>query len=158
MSDGIKFSDNGFHDFLQNAKPSQLKSALKAGLRKSLNIIRKQARTNLRAVTPAYNKKDKWGLTLQGGIIVKVKKDGLGGRAEIISRSKNANFKLKFFENGTAERFVKTKNGKRASRGAMKATPFFTPAVQSTKGAVHSSLQENLDVSLKKAFDKYTKK
>ena len=32
-----RFNDNGFADFLENVKGGRLKSALKSGLRKSLN-------------------------------------------------------------------------------------------------------------------------
>lgn len=149
----IRFDDNGFSIFLNEVRPNKIKSALKSGMRKSLGIIKRQAVSNLRQVTPNYKKKDKWGLTLQGGILVKVNKDGLGGRAEIMGRGGKANFKLKFFENGTKTR--KTRKG--YNRGQMKTTPFFTPAVNSTKSQVHEALQTNLDESLRRAYNKYAK-
>ena len=39
--------DGGFTFFLENIKCSKLKSALKSGIRKSLNIIKKTATQNL---------------------------------------------------------------------------------------------------------------
>jgi len=149
----IKFNDNGFINFLNNVKPTKLKSPLKSAIRKSLNIIKKSAKSNLKQVTPNYNKKDKYGLTLQDGIVVKVDKDALSGRAEIISKGRKNNFKLKFFENGTASRYTK----KKSFRGSMKATGFFSSAVNSTKSKVDESLKKNLEDSLNKAFQKYAK-
>ena len=151
----IIFNDNGFRLFLENIKPSKLKTPLKSAIRKSLGITKKAAKDNLKQVTPNYKKPDRWGLTLQGGIVVKVKKDALSGRVEIMSKSKTNNFKLKFFENGTTERHNKTR--KNAFRGSIKATNFFSNAVNQTKSKVDESLRKNLDESLHRAFIKYAR-
>ena len=44
-------NDGGFTFFLENVKGSKLKTALKSGIRKSLNIVKKKATQNLKTIT-----------------------------------------------------------------------------------------------------------
>ena len=99
--------DGGFTFFLENIKGSKLRSALKSGIRKSLNIIKKKATQNLKAITFKDGKKldvnkpvifkNNYGTEYNAApfkkaIAVKVFKDGSGGRAEIIHRDSDKNW------------------------------------------------------------------
>ena len=98
------------------------------------------------------------------GTMVKVFKDGSGGRVELIGRGKNYNPILTFMEAGKGERKTRTvkivnhRKMKRQShsRGSITHT-FFTSAVRQTKTDVHNSLQQNLEESINKAREKYNK-
>ena len=166
--------DGGFKFFLENVKGGKLKSALKSGVRKSLNLIKKQALTNLKSikfkkgnlnVNEPIKFKNSNGSTytlpsFKQGIMVKVFKDGSGGRAEIIGKGKNHNLILPMIEAGKGDRETKGKVNlskkarKSHSTGSISHT-FFTSAVQSTINDVHNSLQKNLEDAIKRARDKF---
>lgn len=152
---GITWYTNGYDVWLDNINPSKLKTALRAGLKKTLQIVQKEAQSNLKGVTPNYNSSNnKWGLRLIKGVMTKLykaQKNDVRGVVEILGKGKQADFRLKFFENGTQARF--TKNG--WHRGKMKSTPFFNPALESTKGEVEASLDGNYQEALENAYNKF---
>lgn len=152
---GITWYSNGYDVWLDNINPNRLKTALRNGLKKSLKIVQKEAKENLKSVTPNYNSSNnKWGLRLIKGVMVKLykaQKNDVRGVVEIMGKGKSADFRLKFFENGTQARY--TKNG--WHRGRMKSTPFFTPAVESTKSEVETSLDDNYQEALENAYNKF---
>lgn len=181
----MKLYDYGFEKWLDNIQPTKLRTALRAGLRKSLNIITKQAKKNLKGVTKNYNRgSNKWGLKLIKGIVTKIYKKSeskykITGVSEIIGQGKkNSDFRLKFFELGTVDRYIKNKStkpyahkkgykknvfGKKSTngfgyRGRMKATPFFSTAVNSKKAEVEQSMEKNFQEALERAFKNYVKK
>jgi len=172
--------DGGFTFFLENIKGSKLKTALKSGLRKSLNIIKKQATQNLKAITfkngqkldvnKEVSFKNSYGSVYSAApfkkaIAVKVFKDGSGGRAEIIHRDKDKNWNpiLKMMEASKGKRETTgnshqgIKRGRKAHSTGSIAHTFFTTAVQSTKSQVQSSLQKNLEDAIMRARDKFYK-
>lgn len=174
----MKTDDNGFKFFLENVKGSKLKSALKKGVRKSLNIIKKQAVNNLKAITFKngqhldVNKdvtfKNSYGkeynaAPFKKAISVKLFKDGSGGRAEIIHRSTDRNWNpiLKMMEVSKGERktsgnsHTKRKQGRKAHSTGSIAHTFFTSAVNSTKGQVQTALQKGLEDAITKAKEKF---
>ena len=175
-----KLDDKGFTFFLQNVKGGKIKSALKSGLRKSLNIIKKKAVTNLKGITFKNGKslnttekvlfKNSYGslyiaAPFSKGVVVKLKKDGSSGRVEIITKDtdKNWNPILKMMEASKGKRETSgnshqgIKRGRKAhSTGSISHT-FFTNAVQSTKSELQQSLQKNLDDAINKARDKFYK-
>jgi hypothetical protein len=172
--------DGGFTFFLENIKGSKLKTALKSGVRKSLNIVKKKAASNLKAIKFKNGKhldinsdvvfKNSYGTKynvapFKKGIVVKVKKDGSGGRVEIITKQTDNNWNpiLKMIEASKGERKTTgnshkgIKKGRKAhSTGSIGAT-FFTNAVQSTKSEVQRSLQKNLEDSIMRAKEKFYK-
>lgn len=178
MSDNVKLTlkDYGFYTWLENIKPNKLKTALRQGLKKSLDIITKEAKKNLKQVTPNYNRgNNKWGLKLIKGVVTKIykradAKDDIKGVSEIMGQGKRSDFRLKFFENGTKDRYIKKSGGmvhltkksnsgtKLGFRGKMKAKPFFNPAIESKETEVHNEMEKNFQDSLEKAFDKFCKK
>lgn len=162
--------DGGFQFFLENIKGSKLKSALKSGIRKSLNLIKKQAVNNLKQVdfkkgklnvndTVRFKNNQGTVYTLppfRNAVMVKTFKDGSGGRAEIIGKGKNYNLILPMIENGKGNRFTKGKSRKSHSTGSISHT-FFTSAVQQTRTEVHNSLQKNLEDAINRAKTKFYK-
>ena len=176
MAEFIKTSlnDGGFTFFLQNIKGSKLKTALKSGLRKSLNIIKKKAVENLKSIKfksgsikankpilfTKYYKGHKNQYVLppfSKGVMTKVFKDGSGGRTEIIGKGKNYNPILKMIEGGKGERQTKGSWGKKShSTGSISHT-FFTSAVNSTKSQVQQSLQKNLEDAIMRAKERFNR-
>lgn len=182
MSDIVKmnFDDNGFTFFLDNVKGGKLKSALKSGIRKSLNIIKSQSTKNLKAITFKNGKnldvnkpvlfKNSYGTVYNAApfkkaIAVKVFKDASGGRAEIIHRDSDKNWNpiLKMIEASKGDRKTSgnshqgIKRGRKAhSTGSIRNT-FFSDAINQTKTKVHDSLQKNLDDAIMKARNNFYK-
>ena len=152
---GITWYSNGYGVWLDNINPNRLKTALRNGLKKSLRIVQKEAKNNLKRVTPRYNSdRNQWGLRLIRGIMVKLYKENkndIRGVVEIMGKGKSDDFRLKWFENGTQSRY--TKNG--WHRGKMKTTPFFNPAIETTKSEVEASLDDNYQEALEKTYNKF---
>ena len=152
---GITWYSNGYGVWLDNINPNRLKTAVRNGLKKSLRIVQKEAKNNLKRVTPRYNSdRNQWGLRLIRGIMVKLYKENkndIRGVVEIMGKGKSADFRLKWFENGTQSRY--TKNG--WHRGKMKTTPFFNPAIETTKSEVEASLDDNYQEALEKTYNKF---
>lgn len=176
----MKLDDGKFTYFLENVKGTKLKSALKSGVRKSLNIIKKEATSNLKGITfkngqkldvnkDVYfkNKYGSWyaAAPFKKGIVVKIKRDGSKGRVEIITKStdKNWNPILKMIEASKGERKTSgnshqgIKKGRKAHSTGSIAHTFFTSAVNSTKQQVQTSLQKNLEDAIMRARDKFYK-
>lgn len=172
--------DGKFMFFLENIKGTKLKTALKSGVRKSLNIVKKEATKNLKALTFKNGKnldvnkevdfKNRYGnwyaaAPFKKAIVIKLKRDGTGGRVAIMTKStdKNWNPILKMIEASKGERKTSgnshqgIKQGRKPhSTGSIQHT-FFTNAVQSTKHEVHNSLQKNLEDAIMRAKDKFYK-
>lgn len=176
-----KLDDGNFTFFLQNVKGSKLKTALKSGLRKSLNIIKKKAVENLKGISFKNGKTLNTNETVvftnsygnryvvapfSKGVVVKLKKDGSSGRVQIITKDtdKNWNPILKMIEASKGERFTTgnshkgVKGGRKAHSTGSIAHTFFTNAVQSTRSQVQENLQKNLDEAINKAREKFYKK
>lgn len=133
------------------------KKAIKAALRKSVLIIRKQAQANLVSIIPAAKTKGigRNGETfkpLKNEINIAVYKNASGARVDMIDRRKKRSraFLLKFFNQGTTERA--TKRG--YNRGIINASNFFQNAVNSKKAEAEKSLEQNIIDMIKKAADK----
>lgn len=112
------------------------KAAIKSGLRKSGNIIKKQTVANMTSVSSelAAMKKD---------VHVKVYKNSSGVRVDILDyrKANSKAFILKFFELGTKERYTRHP---RAFRGTIGASYFFKKAVDAKLGESERSLQANI--------------
>lgn len=163
--------DGGFQFFLENIKGSKLKTALKNGIRKSLNIIKKKAVSNLMSanfkkghlnVNKPIKFKNSYGSvyelpSFKKGIMVKVFKDGSGGRAEIIGKGKDYNLILPMIENSKGNRSTKGRNNRKAHSTGTIGNNFFSTAVEATKYQVHNSLQKNLEDAIMRAKNKFYK-
>lgn len=172
--------DGGFQFFLDNVKGGKLKTALKSGVRKSLNLIKKKAVSNLKAIKFKNGKnldvnktvdfKNSYGTHYNAApfsraIQVKVYKSGKGGQVQIIHDDSNKNWNpiLKMIEASKGKRSTSgnshtgRKQGRKAHSTGSIAHTFFTNAVQSTKNEVHNSLQKNLEESIMRARNKFYK-
>ena len=112
------------------------KAAIKSGLRKSGNIIKKQTVSNMKGASAELGKMKK-------DVHVKVYKNASGVRVDILDYRKTDSkaFILKFFELGTKFRYTKHP---RAARGAITATHFFKAAVDAKTSESQRVLQDNI--------------
>lgn len=140
-----------------NLNNNERKKAIKAALRKSILIIRKQTQANLVKSVPAArtNGRGRNGelfKPLKNEINIAVYKNASGARVDMVDRRKKGSraFLLKFFNQGTAERT--TRKGK--NRGIIKASNFFQNAVLAKKTEAEKSLEQNIIDMIKKIAEK----
>lgn len=132
----------------------------KQATQKALGIIRQEVVANLRKVTKKINRKDKWGMTLRKGIVTNVYRDNKSGVIHIMK-----NFKLKFFELGTKDRFNIAKGSRKTGRlkkkrytGKITASHFFLNAVNAKKTEAYRNMEQLIIESIQKINKKYSKK
>lgn len=140
-----------------NLNNNERKKAIKAALRKSVLIIRKQAQANLVSAVPAAKTKGTGRngeafKPLKNEINISVYKNASGARVDMIDRRRKGSraFLLKFFNQGTTERA--TKRG--YNRGIIEASSFFQNAVTAKKTEAEKSLEQNIIDMIKKAANK----
>lgn len=141
-----------------NLENKDRKKAIKAALRKSASIIRKQAQNNLVSAVPATQTKGERKVKgvvkvfkpLKDEIHLKVFRDANGARVDLYDgRKKDSRaFLLKFFNSGTKERT------KGHNRGSINATNFFTNAVSSKRDEAANTLEQNITDMIKKVASK----
>lgn len=151
-----------------NLSTDESRKALRRGLAASARVIQRQAKKNLSAVqnqasgTPlSTNNLKKW-------VRYVVYKRTLGFRVHIqeskgSSKKENPSFLLKFFEEGTDERFNKRiKKGRMFSRrlrkerytGKISASHFFSAASKSKINEAQSTLQKHIEKHIQKIASK----
>lgn len=133
------------------------KKAIKATLRKSASIIRKQAQTNLVNAIPATRTAGvgKGGIRfkpLKNEINIAVYRNASGARIDLLDRRKpnSRAYMLKFFNSGTTDRATK----KGANRGNIKATNFFSDAVNTKQKEAENSLEKDITDMIKRIASK----
>lgn len=140
-----------FKIILDRLTPKEYKTAFRKSIREALNILRKKAIANLKGVTTKIDKKDQYNNTLRKGIKLKVYTEELEGIVHIMG-----NFKLKWFQNGTVDRYAKRYRGKPMKRkrftGKIDASKFFTNAKSQTESAVFNKLNERIQQNIIKIY------
>lgn len=140
-----------FKIILDRLTPKEYKTAFRKSIREALNILRKKAIANLKGVTTKIDKKDQYNNTLRKGIQLKVYPEDLEGIVHIMG-----NFKLKWFQNGTVDRYAKRYRGKPMKRkrftGKIEASKFFTNAKSQTESAVFNKLDERIQQNIIKIY------
>lgn len=140
-----------FKIILDRLTPKEYKTAFRKSIREALNILRKKAIANLKGVTTKIDKKDQYNNTLRKGIKLKVYPEDLEGIVHIMG-----NFKLKWFQNGTVDRYAKRYRGKPMKRkrftGKIDASKFFTNAKSQTESAVFNKLNERIQQNIIKIY------
>lgn len=140
-----------FKIILDRLTPKEYKTAFRKSIREALNILRKKAISNLKGVTTKIDKKDQYNNTLRKGIKLKVYPEELEGIVHIMG-----NFKLKWFQNGTVDRYAKRYRGKPMKRkrftGKIDASKFFTNAKSQTESAVFNKLNERIQQNIIKIY------
>lgn len=124
------------------------KKVHRIALAKALSILVKEARSTLKGVIrkSIYSKSKKTGKSLASGIKYKINKDATEGKAHILG-----DFRLKFFELGTKERYRK-RGGK---TGTIKASYFFRTARQNKEALISSSMNNIISESIKRVNGKF---
>lgn len=140
-----------FNEF--NAKLK--KKTFTTALRKAANILRKQTVTNLRQIVKRTRSKNRWnGKTLESGIRIKIAKSAQAAKVHIMS-----DFRLKFFEMGTADRYVTKVKGRKLKKqrytGKIEPKRFFQKAKAATESQVFASIEQHLIEVIKKINEKY---
>lgn len=144
---------------LTQLNDKEAKKAIKAAIRKSALIIRKEAQSNLVSYFPSANKSTtKKGVSykpLKNDINLAVYHDAGGARIDLLNKRKPGarSYVLRFIEFGTKERATK----KGANRGTMKAYNFFSDAIAAKKSEAESTLEQNIIDSIIKIANKNKK-
>ena len=152
-SAGIKVDDEELQKALSSLDSRNHRDAVRKALVKGANIAKKEAKKNLKHILNPIRKKSKYKngedkADINKGILVGSKgkdpfKDG-------VSLHLMGDFRLKFFEMGTADRSTKKGYG----RGAQRKTPFFKPALDSTEKQVFETIGKEIDTQIIKKANK----
>lgn len=151
-----------------NMSTDESRKALKRGLAASARLIQRQAKTNLTAVQNKASGTPLSANNLKKWVRYVVYKRTLGFRVHIqesrgSSKKENPSFLLKFFEEGTDERFnKKVKKQRMFSRrlrkerytGKISASHFFSTASKSRIGEAQSTLQKYIEKHIQKIASK----
>lgn len=140
MKASIEFSDIDLQRAFNAMEPKTFKTAVKAGMRRSLNIIKKRAVANYKAAYPGSERFKK--------IHAKVYRTGTGAMIDLlfVPGDRRDSIALRSQNAGTVKRGTKTGY----NRGVMPASHFFTDAVETTKGQAQNELARNVEVAIVK--------
>lgn len=153
---GITVDDKAVLWALSRLSFKQMDKAYRTGMRKALDPILKQTKMNLRKsgiknVNKPYvsNVNGKRYISMIQGVKTSVyigNTEDSFGKVHIMKE-----FRLKWFEKGTALR----KTSKGYNRGEIKPVWFFRSAIQQKSKEATDSLDENIRISIQKAWDKH---
>lgn len=141
MKPKIEFSDAELQKAFNELDPKTFRTAVKAGMRKSLNIIKRKAVANYKREYPGSNR--------YRGIHAKVYRTGTGAMIDLLFLKDDDEMRpwvMRFQNKGTAMRATR----KGYDRGFMPASDFFTEAVESTKGKAQAELMRNVNEAIVK--------
>lgn len=141
MKPKIEFSDAELQKAFNEMHPKAFRTAVKAGLRRSLNIIKRKAVANYKREYPGSDR--------YKAIHAKVYRSGTGAMIDLIFLKKDKELKpyvLRMQNAGTAMRA--TRQG--YDRGFMSASEFFSDAVESTKSQAQNELMRNVNEAIVK--------
>lgn len=151
-----------------NLSTGESRKALRRGLAASARVIQRQAKSNLNAVKNRTSGTTLVSNNLKKWVRYVVYKRTLGFRVHIqesrgSSKKENPSFLLKFFEEGTDDRFNKkvkkermfTKRLKKERyTGKITASHFFSTASKSKIGEAQSTLQKHIERHIQKIANK----
>lgn len=129
------------------------KKTLMGGIRKSAQILINRTKALIKSSLHNTTKPNRFnGKKMVNGVKFKADREKLEGKVHIMG-----DFRLKFFEKGTVERFTRGKKGFRSGRkghstGAIKSIGFFKQAKADTEQQVFSILTANIKESIMKAI------
>lgn len=152
-NDAIQFLED-FTDIVHKAKAG--------ALRKGANVIKTKAQQSLASTGVQYTKRNpRYSDTLKDAIrTTKIREDNTIGIHILGSKAKTSGtYRLRFFENGTKERFATTYKGqplkKKRRLGRIKAYKFFESAVTSSQSQAQKAIAEQLTKQIDKAWNNY---
>ena len=149
----IKVDDKELQKALSSLDSRNHRDAVRKALVKGANIVKKEAKKELKSCLSPIRKKSKYkngkdNADIDKGILVSSKgKDPFEDGVKIHIMG---DFRLKFFEKGTADRSTKKGYG----RGSQKKTPFFKPALDSCEEQVFDTIKKEIDVQIIKKANK----
>lgn len=124
------------------------KKVHRTALRKATGILVRETRKNFRTVVKNPNSRNRWnGKTFSSGIKSSINREVTEGKVHIMG-----DFRLKFFELGTKERF-KRKTGRRTGR--IEARYFFRRARESKEAEISNSMNSIIEQSIKRINGQY---
>lgn len=127
---------------------ADMRKVWRKALKKSAGILVKETKTKLVANmgSSATHKSLKYGKSLRQGVKSSVRKDATEAKVHIMG-----DFRLKFFEMGTKERYTRKGNIK---RGRIKPPlNFFAKAKSAKEGEMYQSMEANLVDELYKVYE-----
>ena len=143
MSDArLEFDSSEVQRMFSDLTSREQKKVYKRTIRRSANILVREARKQLKAVVGRkINSRNWWnGKTLGSGIKVTVSRDEIPeAKVHIMS-----DFRLKFFELGTNERRLKRNPRKGAYRGKITASYFFRKSKQNKEREIFDNMEREL--------------
>ena len=126
------------------------KQVHKQALKQATVILVKEVKSNVRQVVKKSNTRNRWnGKTFISGIRSSINREVTEGKVHIMG-----DFRLKFFELGTVERFKKKTKG-RPSTGKISATYFFKRAREAKETEITNSMNDIITKSIEKVNGKY---
>ena len=144
----IEIDDSQVVNLFASLSGKDQTKAMKTALKKSAQILIKKARAKLKQ-------------TVKSGIKSKINKDGTEAKVHIMG-----DFRLKFFETGTKDRYTRghkitgydgkslKRTGKGGYRGVITARHFFKDAQRESEHQVFSSIDSLLSESIQKIASK----
>lgn len=167
----VQFDASRFYDFVQNMDRKTMNRAERDALRKSVQVVSRQTKRNLRARWTASSS-TKGGRKPSEGVVANVQKSTGGelyGQVHIMGtgRKESRGYLLRFFEMGTVDRFAKVRSrayrGRTTSelratgnayRGRIRALWFFRDAVNATRKEVFSDIDDRMQAAVAKQWAK----
>lgn len=137
----IEFSDADVQRAFSAMDPKTFRTAVKNGLRRTANIIKKQAVSNYKAAYP--------GSERFRGIHMKVWRTGMGAMVDLIFLKGDDALRpwvLRFQNKGSVQRATK----KGYNRGVMPSSNFFSDAVAEKKSQAENDLARLVDEAVVK--------
>ena len=165
------FDASRFYDFVANMDKKTMNRAERDALRKSVQVVSRATKRNLRARWPKSSS-TKGGGRPSAGVVANVQKATNGqlyGQVHIMGTGKGGSrgYLLRFFEMGTVDRFARVRSrayrGRSAAelrsngmgyRGRIKALWFFRDAVASTKSEVFEGIEDRMEDAVVKQWAK----
>lgn len=141
MKPKIEFDDKMLQKAIDGLDPKTFRNAVKAGMRKSANLIKSEAVRNYKSEYPGSNR--------HKAIHMKVYRTGMEAMVDLIFLKGDKEMKpwvLRFQDKGTAMRATKAGY----DRGFMAASNFFSNAVAAKKSQAESELARNVDEAIVK--------
>lgn len=166
-----QFDASKFYDFVSNMDRKTMNRAERDALRKSVQVVSRATRRNLRARWPKSSS-TKGGGRPSSGVVANVQKATNGqlyGQVHIMGNGKGGSrgYLLRFFEMGTVERFARVrsrayrgrstadlKSSRMGYRGKIRPLWFFRDAVASTKSEVFEGIEDRMEDAVVKQWAK----
>ena len=158
--DGITLTISGTFKGAFEEIANQMPNIEKRALYHAAYFLRDEIRKSFKSKLPKADQRNpRYSDTLLDAVgFSKVDGASLNVNAMGNRKSSSGTYRARFFEEGTKDRYQKTRNGIRLNKkkfiGKIKPTNFFRSAVQANRGMVASKMEEVIIPYIKQIFDK----